>query len=589
MSKRNRHSNANKNANNSNGRKPKNEQLTINKEVTNDFQWWNKYPKLASDASEFPFNQIQGTEFMLEGFDHCLPSVAVYHYLPTIGRSVDADSPFMTQIRDLWLDMHRKFRGIGSYEVADLGMFIFCCINLFANIARAEKIYGYYRNANVENRNIPYTLLQAMEVEYTDNAKRLANFRMAIDEINQKASKLLLPKGFAAYEDAVVLATATVKDSESVRANMYTFDSPYFYVFDGTTYQTGSAAVARSRRATGLGPTQTLENIIDDLRDQIAPLQGRTDCQIMASDILAVYGENGVETRQGLDEAYLSPIAKDDVRLLQIHNCTVCGGMDSASHLWEPRNIHPIDAVGTMQAPYLDICQANGILYEDIFVDNTNITQAWITIDQAYQTANPNLAIKSLGTNGYEIRYGKGTNHYGSCPVQCFDRVLDTWSESISNEEKMEMTRFTVPASLRYATDGTTTFDYVHLDSFGTNIIIDCLIWSRQANAGLSPADFRFESLGQGSSNSNIPKKFAELSNFDWHHICYFGSYDAWTTANQGYPNHRTGSMNYALYGDLDHSTVVKDSSLAIQMTHNAALMSAYKCELSSTSKIETL
>lgn len=555
---------------------------------TNDFSWWNKYPILIQDAGQFPFNQIQGAEFDLEGYTDggepkALPTQMCFTYVPTIGKSVNKDSPFNTQIRNLWLDMHRKYRGIGTYESADLGMFIFCSIDFFADLARAEKIYGYYRNGNAYNRSIPYTMLNAIGVEYDSNSKHLADYRARLNELNQRASNLCLPKGFSAFNDAIVLASATILDSESKRAGMYTFNKGVYYTFSGTVSKFGSCAVAHMRTSSG-DAGQTFDDIIADLTAQLEVLWLDSDCQRMGSDILAAYGENGIEKISSIDESYLAPIAKDDIRLLQIHNATICGAPMSGLANVEVGD----DQDSTTNPTNLNIYQFDNTALEDLYVchsDGANNSLELVTELNDWPVRYPSFLTESDADLKIPFMLVPTVVPY----LKYNDRIVDTWQDDVTVEQKVEMTRFTVPMrAWRFDLpegDGakiTPKVGYaIHLEDYGTNVIVGADLWRKTIGSTLD--DSVEEPITQVVPWDDISVLAPQTSLFDWHPIRYLAE----STADPDTGFYTTAGTE--IFGDIDHATVIKDSTKIFYYLHQAAVMSGYKCEVTSTTVNDTL
>nr|QQM99851.1 putative capsid [Picobirnavirus sp.] len=515
-------------------------------QATNDARWWMKYPELSKDAANFVFNTIAGTKLdigpnALNPITWPIVGLAM-DITPTIGPSRDANDAFNYQMRALWLDMHRKYRGMGSYQSADLGMAIFAIINLFADIARAERVYGVASNFQARNRSYPTALLKAIGVDPTSitNGDAIADFRYQLNYLIAKVQTLCLPKGFSALDCYVGLLSNVFRDSENVRAQWFVYNTPKRIQFSATTFPTGSAILYVDRTHPG---SQSLSDIIADLTEDIDYLLQDDDIARMCSDILAAYGDNGVTTLQYLPEEYTVDATMDDMRKLQLHNTTLVGNVCGTY-------IHD-DVYPSMQSAFADlntaIYQVDGVIKHQLAPRHASAMSAdtWIFLNNTRENV---YGFKSIDFPADQVR-----------SMYYLDRhVVDTWNNDPSDEEKIDILQQITPVTTRNYVDSGITYVAPYFDTYGIYVVNSMHIWTNY-NGGSN--EFNFDQMVQDQYSPSEAMYACKLSQVDWHPKLIF---------------QEMGNYSFMAW-DIDNYSLAPFE--AIQRVHESSTLSAFRME----------
>lgn len=514
-----------------------------NSKGSNDLSWWKNYPELTKDVVNLPFNWIPGTDIELTNLGGTLTTVdfglgAIAGLAPAIGRSIaDADA-FNTQIRQLWVDMHRKYRGIGTYQKSDLGMAILAIHSLFETIAKFERIYGVINSYKIGNRVVPYGLKELLGIDVTLE-ENLADFRYYLNLNIEKCRQLCLPRGLSMLEADLIAQGNLFKDSSNRRAFIFGYDTNQYGVYDGSLVNTGGTAIGSAVKyvnftndMNGVTPDGqsafTLSDIFNILTTQIDALLNDDDIQTMCSDLLAAYGPENVMTLQSVPENYKIEPVEDYERSLQFHNLTICGSC--------------------------------GSIYEDSVIDNT-MANAFMSAGTPYVIYQHDNVIKcriGKGVVGYSLVGGNnwpkfntaGTNN--SCKM--VETLFDTWVDSPGETEIMCGTRYTSLAGSSAILDS--TYSRQEIVAFGGKVVEDVKVLYHRPS-GYQVRYFRGTVVDDAFLSSNIAQ-FTKITQMDWAPIFFDDD----------------GGDLY-VYGDVDNFTRIDVNNL--KRLHEVAILSGYK------------
>lgn len=520
----------------------------------NDISFWNKYPSLLKNAANVPFNHIKGIPYKLP--DWVNPSSSnvldtgagvLIKYMRTPGILREANDALNMQTRMLWLDMHRKYRGIGTYEWTDLGVTLFAIVCAFADIARAERIYGVLNYYALRNRTIPTKVTQALGLNtgalYGD---QLADFRYNINRIIAKAVTLCLPKNLSILDSFIALDSHVFKDSDSERATWFVYDSQSFCQYN-VDVKYGGRVIYKPR--TGITGGQTLPNIITDLETVFNILLTDTDVARQCSDILAAYGENGVQVLSPVPEDYAVIPVRDDSRLMQLHNTSICGftgasGIPTDMTLPPEFNVGNL-AYGSVAMLYQSSAAGGYLKFELVSTDPNGSNMPGIyTLNSSVDTSE-NTPMKGL-----------------ACPNVFGDpggpQILDFWKDEVSQDDIVEMTRQTVARSAVITNTtgtGTTTNRYYQiLESFGNIVCLEMVIYG-ESSVTKSVRTNRFVANNTTLLTTDI---VCMLSNIDWHPIILVSNSDS----------------RWRVLGDIDNFVLC--DNVTLERLHDACMLSGW-------------
>lgn len=519
-------------------------------------QWWMKYPQLSKDSLNFVFNTIAGTEF--ENLNVGLPDTpnniqwpivgSSMRFMRVIGKSKKATDAYNYQMRALWLDMHRKYRGIGTYQSADLGMVMFAIVGVMSDLARAERMYGMASVFNARNRSYPDAILKAMNLDpSTINGNRVADFRYQLNRLILKAQTLCLPKGISLLDCYVGLLSQVFKDSENVRAQWFLYEDPMHYQYDHTFLTQGGCIRYYPRTMTGGEDNnlQTFADVITDLESDIDVLLRDDDAARMCSDLLACYGDAGITKLLPVPEDYRIEPVHEESRVLELMNTTITSalvGTDIPNDILS--QLDPLDLGQTYT-----IYQMNNVIRQSIapFATMSMASRTWATDPD---DANTQLAVSS--TSGADQVY------YGT-------PMANTWKDDPSDEEKVDLLiQMAGKMVISFEYEGDTWYA-PSFDSYGPYICWGLALWSNK-NGGevlgyVSDDVYRLTTLAKAESYAQM---VACLSALDWHPRIFV----------------RGSNASYiGMVWDIDNYTTVPRQ--ALKRVHEAAILSATKFDVS--------
>lgn len=519
---------------------------------SNDLQWWANYPDLLKGVTNIPFNWIPGTKVgVTNNSANFAPlnigNIAIAKLTPAIGQSTTDADAFNSQIRQLWLDMHRKYRGIGTYQKADLGMMILGINSYFEVLAKFERIYGVINTYHIGNRVVPNGLKDALGIS-ADLEENLADFRYILNLYIAKAKQICLPKGLSILASDLVAVSNLFKDSKDRRAFIFGFDISEFGVFRGDLVNSSSQAIGSAvvfedfsslNYMTGTSPSNypafTLADVKGVLETMISHLLNDDDVQTMCSDLLAAYGPENVMTLVSVPEDYHVEPVEDYERSLQFHNLSIIGSTES--------------------------------IYVDSVIDNTmaNVFSSNNQRHVYYQYQNKvmcELAVGHPHTNNYVLVSGRNVpSFFASEPEydeygKVTDLVFDTWAETPGDIEVMCGTRYMALAGPTMTVTSSSYRRFIY--SYGSKVVEKLEVWAyRPANNDYF-REIIYGSVIEDSKFNSSKEVFFHLGQMDWAPLFYVND-----------------SGDYTLVGDVDNFTVITNVNL--ERIHEVALLSGYK------------
>lgn len=530
------------------------------KKDSNALEWWSKYPELLKDSVNIAFNYLAGKpmlDVVKSGVAYYQPGVMRIPYLQTLGVANDKTSPFNVQMYQLWLHMHRKYRGIGAYQMSDLGIALFSIIDAFGNIAEAERIYACANTYVATNRNVPFTILQSMNVDIDKVVAQMADFRYGINLLNRKLKALCLPKGLSMLENRTTLNTGVFKDADNDRSAIFYFDTEYYCVYEAATYTTGGSVNYRKHKTNGAGK-RDVDTILDELTEQIDALLLDDDIARICSDIIAVF-ENDVESSTEMPEDYSLSISKIDERLIQLHNLSFMYFSEQASgdkvvpflnrfsaSIWAE-----VSGLTTPSEHYMDIYQQDNVVHSDLMPHQncTGIVSDSTSSPFAYYSSTDNI------------------------PVFTGTPVFDCNEEKPGAETVMCGSRFTYIAEPRTVVVGGNGYTNAKFIAYGSELCYRPTIWKMIANGTV----VRIENIrqwGNATGRQIASDILSDLNKFDWHPLLYKYS---------GSDNPATPNTIDRIHGDLDNFVALPANTLT--RLHEVAILSGFKIEAITTMK----
>lgn len=302
--------------------KPDGKGSTFSFKPGNDFSWWSKVPSLLKDAVNLPLNWIPGTQLFETAGTGPVSTLRI-KVQNTYGSEDSATGPINLMARNIYLAMHRNYRGLNAYQSADVGMVIIATIELFCQIAAIERVYGVINKYSLLNRTLPYALLNAMGISsaLADNIRdNLADFRYGLNRILVKAQNVCIPKDLSILMDKIALFGYIYKDHESDKAQSIVFTFDQIGRYDGAAADTGGGIVY-----TALRYGATYATMLKTLSDSVDSLVEDSDVLRIYSDFVAYIKPENLMTLILVPEDYtLVPVYSEEI-LHKLHNAYSTG------------------------------------------------------------------------------------------------------------------------------------------------------------------------------------------------------------------------------------------------------------------------
>lgn len=516
-----------------------------NTKGSNDLAWWKNYPELLKDVVNLPFNWIPGTTVVLTDnagtpVQMTLGVIAIAKTITAIGHSVSEADAYNSQIRQLWIDMHRKYRGIGTYQKSDLGIMILSVHSLFETIAKFERIYGVINSYHIGNRVVPQGLKEALGIDQ-DLEDNLAEFRYTLNLYIEKCRQLCLPKGISMLMADIIAQGNLFKDSDNRRAFIFGFDNDEFGVYDGTLVNTGGQAIGSAVKFRDYAVEQngvtpggqsafTLADIRNILNSQVTALLNDDDIQTMCSDLLAAYGPENVMTLQSVPTEYKVEPVQDYERSLQFHNLTIVG---STASIYDSTVID-LTMAGTLLAAGYD-----HVIYQK---DNTILNR--IGKGKVGYVAYAPEVFPKFSTNSKS--HGKR-----------MEVLFDTWVDNPGETELMCGTRYSSLVGPRVSIDS--NYSRQEVTVYGGKVVEEVSVFSYASAYGAHY--IRGTVMDESEFTGNLAG-YVTLLQMDWAPILYFDD----------------GAGVLSLVGDIDNFTRIDYVNL--ERLHEVALLSGYKISM---------
>lgn len=532
----------------------------------NDVSWYKKYPTLVEAAAKLGFNHIGGYSYDNVFSGQCsVPqttksvapgAVLRLKYFTLPGISAGSTSGFATQIRKLYLAMKRKYRGLNTYQIADLAVTIFCISEFYRYIAKLERIYGICNYFNARNRTMPKIIPGALLFKYNDIANHLADFRTGINQLIIRAQTLCLPNGLDVVNRWFLLESNVFKDSEDPRANYIIFDSDLFYTYQATVANTGGSAVLSTIDGDWADIDATYEELLRVGTAMLDLLLNDDDITLQLGDIISYFtqenGNTDLLVLQPIPEDYtVVPVYNEDI-LHQVHNAVTVGSSFATIESSITITMGNYDSAGNIFSAY----EPTNNAYTMITQDNSGAIPLF-ELSLGNKPASSGLYFDQSASGAKESLVWKAGNG-----------ILDTWKDVPTEDDVIEMTRLMPWIEQSSVFIGGNSFQTFNVKAAGTELVIDYSVYDTTFE---DPGDeINFYTIVTTSTQSN-EVAVCQLTQFDWHPRLYImGTFS--TAVGSSYAGYTL--KNYQ-FGDLDNARVIETPVL--RMLHDAVIMSEFE------------
>lgn len=321
----------------------------------NDWRYYALSEQIAKDFGSLPYNRIPGvparvTAAVASG-DSTDPgvtgsglssaqSVMVLHYAPTAGTAISLlqkTSGINMAATQLYTYIRHVNSGATNYEPADVMMYVLGMADIYSTYLQCRRALGIVQSYSIENRNLPDTLLRALNVDSADLRANIAQYRGRLNVLQKKIDAFAVPKYFKAFERAAYISSLIFADSDSIRGQFYVFRKSVYYIWSTTSSEQGTELVAKDMPVYSTSAVlPTFASYLDILSEQIDAMYLDTDANTMSGDILKAFKESELYSLMPTDEAYqVFPVFDEDI-LAQIENsyCALNGLHKSSASLF---------------------------------------------------------------------------------------------------------------------------------------------------------------------------------------------------------------------------------------------------------------
>jgi hypothetical protein len=521
----------------------------------NDFAFWNEYPELMNIATRLPWMHIAGTPLEATGVNVNFSNVAVQHYFSIPGTSEFATDPLNLVFRQIYLDMHRKYRGVGTYQACDIGIAMICIESVLQLIIEAERVYGILKGYPIKSRIEPEGLLRAMGYSstfLTDVKANLANFRYGINRLIELAKRLPLPAGMSFFKNHVALNGFVYKDSEDPRASLLVFvcDNYYHYTTVGDSDCINNAGSAQSVTFSR-GTISSYDTFLSLIETELTTLLTDSDILRITSDFISCYGENNMQVLMPLPEDYNVVPEYSKSILHKWHNSERYNvGPASGNFI----GYGAIGATTQTQGGEFAVYQydSGGNQMTDIIVSMPFICGSGASQWAVFNTAGPGRF--ALGNAVSDLAYKS---------QECDNRshILDSWEAEPGEELICESMLWKRSLVYYMHSSGGITYYFNRIKMCCTEILCELKVYAISNSTVVNTLDYEDSWLFYSSAN------FSDgLCNFDWAPLMFDKVSPTDATINQ-------------IVGDTDNVTTVEESTIAKVL--DAANLSAFKVSIS--------
>lgn len=511
---------------------------------SNDFSWYNTLPELTQAAANFSFANPLGTRLNLTAqgsvdvldlwnetsrgpYNRTIPGFMFIHWNPTIGCSLDGNSPVNVTARNIYSFVRHANSGASNYDATDLMIYLLALDSVYSCYNAAARAYGYLNLYSPVNRYMPRYLVEGLGFDFDDLLANQAQFMFAINNICFKISSFAVPNFMSYYLKHMWMNSNAYRDKPNLKAQVYAFVQDTFFQYQ-TNYNSTNYAGLKRISAPWHHSACTVSEWVSFMEDLINPLLASEDMGIMSGDILKAFGMQNLFNVMPITQEYaIDPIYNPEV-LIQIQNLSIMGNIMEG--LEET-------AYGTF----------TGDIYQPVNEDTA----------EGYLYSNPGFIPKNQAPL---------VGEESLCTV---DRLVTSDEEIPSKEFVVVSTRLTNKADGVTQTKSGTKFAYMTPDhTVSTEVVSGVEIIAADFTAGYDIAGIVF----QGSGNTGEPSGEAAiqsaasalnaLSKFDW---CP-------TLGITYYANDTVHFMGY--YQDTTNYSIMTAEDL--NKLHSACLMSEF-------------
>lgn len=193
-------------------------------------KWYYGDAVLADEISRFAFNQFVGmTDPKLRSEETSLPNLMVIPLNPCPGVSFienDTVEPktgrgINLALQQWWSILTSKSGRSALYTKNDVGALILALGEIISTLEHGRRFFGITFNYTLRNREIPFSLINALGIDAEDFVANLADYRMRFNTTILKLNKIPIPANINYFQKCQDLYQKVEWDAGTDMAQMY--------------------------------------------------------------------------------------------------------------------------------------------------------------------------------------------------------------------------------------------------------------------------------------------------------------------------------------------------------------------------------
>lgn len=319
-----------------NTRNPKSQMANDKKKEAmyeNDFSWYNHNPALLESACRIPFAKPTGEAInAVDVYDAATkvvttlkarqPGVFTIVYDPSIGYSVDANSPATIAAREVYAKVRKAYSGTLTCDPPDFMMYMLALDGIFSYLAFLKRIYRTINVYSGVNKYLPDVLLRSMNLSDKAINELRANKTKFWGEINvliSNASKFTCPAVMDIFNRHYWMNDSVFADRANLKGQFYVFRQRKYWRFKLDNESRGMV------EAVYPGEFTSMDALIKFGNSMLSALNDDEDAYTINGYLLRAF--------EGVPNFKVAPLEENEVMtaiyspevLLQIHNSKITG------------------------------------------------------------------------------------------------------------------------------------------------------------------------------------------------------------------------------------------------------------------------
>lgn len=415
---------------------------------TNEPTYYYTNKEVTDGALRIPYNLFAGTQYKIGDSKFQPLNVLVYHTFPTPTHSWDTTSGNVALSRESGIDWaaQRLYTALSAvngkttnYTPATISILMLAMGEVISMYSFIRRAFGYAYTYSRRNWGVPFSLFQAMGIDWADFRANIADYLTQFNTIIADMNKIPILSNVTYFQKCADMYNYVYQDDESPMAQLELMVPDYTWLLiedsairEGSILQTVCTPCCK-----GHSPNyaSTMQGWLDLLRTQIYNLMMSQTLNVVYSDIY------NYVFKKGMQVDHLPPVLSD-YHLDSIYNVEWKNTMHNARVLGKPVGSGgQNENTGKMVTTEVHSS-------ENVFANyvTTNMNDVWENSDASGIHYNPlyEIEIPKVLTAPDVMPYVDVIDYDALSTI-----VFDTSSPELTLEQKIEYTRYTTPYTVQ--------------------------------------------------------------------------------------------------------------------------------------------